>query len=336
MSFPEASGQRVGLVIIGRNEGERLVRSLRSLSATRGAVVAAVVYVDSASTDGSVARAREAGAIVVPLDVSIPFTAARARNEGWTALVRHDPELEFVQFIDGDCELDPDWLAAGLAFLAAHPEVAVVCGRRRERFPGASPYNRLCDMEWNTPVGQAEACGGDSLMRMAALQAAGGFRSAMMAGEEPELCARLRAAGWRIWRLDAEMTIHDAAMTRFGQWWMRGVRSGFGYAQVWSGTRDTAQPLYGRELARTVGWGAVLPAAIFGGALLHPALGAAGFAVYAAQIARVALRTGPTRAFSWRYGALMVISKFAEFQGLIRFLRRQGAKPASSIEYKAA
>jgi len=145
------------------------------------------------------------GADVVALDMDLPFTAARARNAGVDALMAMPTPPDFVQFIDGDCELQPGWIETALAFLQKNPEAAVACGRRRERFPEASVYNRLIDLEWDTPVGQASACGGDALMRADAVQQAGGFNPNLIAGEEPELCVRLRAAGWQIWRLDAEM-----------------------------------------------------------------------------------------------------------------------------------
>lgn len=70
-----------GVVVIGRNEGERLRQCLRSLLPT---VVA--VYVDSGSTDGSAKWARDNGAEVVDLDASVPFTAARVRNAGFQRL----------------------------------------------------------------------------------------------------------------------------------------------------------------------------------------------------------------------------------------------------------
>ncbi len=156
-----------------------------------------------------------------------PFTAARARNAGLARLSGDG----FVQLVDGDCELRPGWVAAALAAMAAHPRAVVVCGRRRERHPEASVWNRLCDREWDTPVGPALACGGDALMRLPALRAAGGFREDLIAGEEPELCLRLRRAGGEVWRIDAEMTLHDAAMTRFGQWWRRSRRAGHAFAE---------------------------------------------------------------------------------------------------------
>jgi len=102
----------------------------------------------------------------------------------------------------------------------------VVCGCCRERFPDRSIFNMLCDIEWDTPVGEANACGGDAMMRADAFGQANGYRDDLIAGEEPEICVRLRAVGWKIWRLGEEMTLHDAVMTRFSQWWNRTKLSG--------------------------------------------------------------------------------------------------------------
>ena len=212
---------KVAAVVIGRNEGERLKRCLASLQG-----LAQLVYVDSGSTDGSLQAARDAGAEVVELDMTAPFTAARARNAG-AALI----DAPFIQFVDGDCEVQPGWINAALTWLADRPEAAVACGRRRERAPEASVYNALADDEWNTPIGEATACGGDALIRTEAFLAAGGYRDDLIAGEEPELCLRLRRLGWSVWRLDEEMTLHDAAMTRFSQWWIRTRRAGHAFAE---------------------------------------------------------------------------------------------------------
>lgn len=218
----------IGAVVIGRNEGERLRRCLASLSGQFDQSV----YVDSGSTDDSVMVARSFGVEVVELDTRSPFTAARARNAGFRSLRDSLPEAELVQFIDGDCELHPDWLSAAKAVMARNPDAAIVCGRRRERSPADSVYNRLCDREWDTAVGEAESCGGDSLMRVAALEEAGGFTDALIAGEEPDLCHRLRKAGWSVYRVAREMTLHDAAMSRFAQWWQRNRRSGYASAEA--------------------------------------------------------------------------------------------------------
>jgi glycosyltransferase involved in cell wall biosynthesis len=304
--------QSIGLVVIGKDEGERLKVCLRS--APNGVPI---VYVDSGSEDGSVAFARSIGARVLELDKDQPFTAARARSEGFRELLLQFPYLPFVQFVDGDCEIETDWLAIGEAFLSAQGDYAAVCGRRRERYPEVSFYNRMCDEEWNTPVGDALACGGDALYRVSAFVDVGGFDPSVVAGEEPELCARLRRAGWRIHRLDAAMTVHDANMTRTYQWWMRSVRCGFGYAQVWWKTRSNGGPsIYGRQIASALFWtlGVTALAVTLAVAATPWALLTAP-AIWTAQLVRLALRMG------WRKGLHLLLGKVAETLGALRYAR---------------
>ncbi len=305
---------RLAVIAIGRNEGVRLERCLRSLDPKR----LPVIYVDSGSTDGSQELAHGMGAIVHALATDRPFTAARARAEGFAAMLALMSEPDYVMFVDGDCEIEQGWLDRAVAFLDKEPRYAVVCGRRRERHPDTSSYNRLIDREWATPVGVADACGGDAMFRCRAYVAAGGFDPAMIAGEEPELCARLRGQGWAIMRLDAPMTIHDAAMERFSQWWRRAIRSGMGYAQAWWRTRgSTAGSLYSRELARAIGWAALLPLAALALAVLwHPLWLALWPVATLAQFVRLVRRDG---AFAAR---LAVAGKYAELIGIARFVGR--------------
>ena len=303
--------ERAAAIVIGRNEGARLEACLASMPEG----LARVVYVDSGSTDGSVAAARAAGALVVELDPARPFTAARARNEGAAALAAAGHAPDYLQFVDGDCTLVPGWVETAVAFLDAHPQAAVVCGRRRERFPEASVYNRLCDREWDTPVGRARACGGDALMRRAAFEAAGGFRASLIAGEEPELCLRLRADGWEVWRIDAEMALHDAAMTRFAQWWKRSRRGGYAAAE--------GAALHGRgpdrhgvaQTCRALIWGAALPATALLGTLATPWT-LALLAAYPAQITRLALRKGGRRG-DWEEAVFLTLGKVPEAAGIL-------------------
>lgn len=323
---PGKAATQVVAVVIGRNEGARLLRCLHSLEAE----VARITYVDSGSTDGSAQAAAAKGVDVVPLDMSRPFTAARARNAG---LERVGP-TEYVQFVDADCEVQPGWIAEARCFLDANSEVAAVTGRLRERHPETSVYNRLCDREWDTPIGEANACGGIAMMRLAALTEVGGFDPSLIAGEEPELCVRLRAAGWTIWRLDAEMALHDAAMTRFGQFWKRARRGGHAFAEGAARHGGPPERHFVAETRRALLWGAALPAAILGATL---ALGTAGLLpalLYPVQVARVARRDGGTRA-AWEYALFLMIGKFAEAQGAIEYhWRRKRGRPAAIMEYK--
>jgi GT2 family glycosyltransferase len=312
---------KVDAVVIGRNEGARLVACLASLTGLRR-----VVYVDSGSTDGSGMAAKAAGAEVVALDLSTPFTAARARNAGLAVLANDPPD--FVQFLDGDCVLQPGWLQAALQGFAAHPAAVVICGRRRERFPSSSIYNRLIDAEWDTPIGQATACGGDALMRFAAVQAVGGYDPALIAGEEPDLCLRLRRAGGEVWRIDAEMTLHDAAMTRFGQWWQRSKRAGHAFAEGAAKHAGGPERHWQAETRRAILWGAALPAVALAGAAVHPA-SLALLLAWPLQVMRLTPRLGLIRA------AFTVLGKLAEAQGALGYyLGRLRGKRRGLIEYK--
>ncbi len=326
-----SSAARVGVVVIGRNEGPRLVDCLTSLSH----YTADLVYVDSGSTDGSRELARKSGVKLIELDISIPFTAARARHTGYLALISAVPDVEFVQFVDGDCEVQPGWIETGCAFLKYNESVAAVCGRRRERFADASIYNRFCDQEWDTPVGEAQACGGDSLIRCSAYDEAGGFDGRLICGEEPELCVRLRQLGWTIWRLDAEMTLHDAAMSRFSQWWRRSVRTGFGFAEVSRLHQGSRFGIWRKETKRAVLWAGILPIAICAGALIEPMVLLA-LVIYPLQAARIALRDRSSGPGKWSRAVYLVLGKFPELQGVLTYYwRRMLGQTSTLIEYKA-
>jgi glycosyltransferase involved in cell wall biosynthesis/GT2 family glycosyltransferase len=326
----------VGLVVIGRNEGERLQRCLTSVLRH----TPAVVYVDSGSTDGSAARSRARGVAVVELDLSTPFTAARARNVGVDELLRLYPDLTFVQFVDGDCEIADGWLDAARRELEEDGGVAVACGRLRERNPQASVYNRLCDMEWDGPAGDVEACGGNAFMRVAAVRSVDGFRESLVAGEEPELCLRLRAEGWRVRRLGTQMALHDAAMTRFRQWWKRAVRGGQAFAECSWIHRAGPIRLWAREARSSWFWGLVLPALALAAAPLLPPLSLAlllGYLLLGLRVYRCRRRFGSPPRDARLYAFFCVLAKFPQALGQLRYHRnRLLSRRGGLIEYKTA
>jgi GT2 family glycosyltransferase len=319
-----------GVVAIGRNEGDRLKQCLTSASDA-----AQAVYVDSGSSDGSVQWAMISGIDVLELDLTLHFTAARARNAGVRRLKELAPDLSYVQFIDGDCQLNRTWPGEAASFLHSNPAVGAVFGRRRERFPERSIYNRLCDKEWDGPIGEVLSCGGDVMMRLRAFEAAGGFRDALIAGEEPELCVRLRALGWKIWRLDREMTAHDAAMLHFRQWWRRQMRSGYAFAQgaALHGRRPERHWVW--ESCRALLWGIGFPFLI---ACAFSILGWWGLLlplIYPIQIMRRTTRMPGPWPLRLQFAFFEQLSRFPEALGQLRFARdwllgRQG----QLIEYK--
>jgi hypothetical protein len=280
------------------------------------------------------------GVEVISLDLSVPFTAARARNAGIARLRELAASVQFVQVVDGDCEIVDGWLQRARQELLEHEKVAVVCGRRRERFPDASPYNRLCDMEWNTPIGEAEACGGDALIRIQPFLQIGGYDDSIIAGEEPEMCLRVRQLGWKIHRIDAEMTLHDAQMVRFGQWWKRTVRSGHAYAEGFARHGRGAERFCRDQMRSIIEWGLMLPLIALGLAWFTWGLSLALFLGYALLFVRVRnwrLQIGDPAPHARLYAAYCVLGKFAQLVGAAQYwMNRLLGRRTRIIEYKGA
>lgn len=318
----------LGIVVIGRNEGERLKKCLASVIGYGYPTV----YVDSGSTDRSVELAQSMKVSTVVLDPSLAFSAARARNTGAEYLSKKDTKIEYIQFIDGDCVMSSQWLQAAFENFKKNEQAAIVCGRRREMFVEASVYNLLCDLEWNTPIGEAEACGGDAMMRVKALKEAGAYNPLLIAGEEPELCIRMRKRGWKILRIDADMTLHDAAMTKFYQWWKRAIRSGYAYAQVGS--------MYGawgaREVLSVFFWVLVLPL-VFSGTRLPMIVLSCIYLALLAKIAIHRLSSGCSLRQASIYAVFCILAKVPQFLGILKFCcTKISGKASRLIEYKSS
>lgn len=328
----------VAAVAIGRNEGERLQRCLTSLVQQVGRVI----YVDSGSRDDSVAFARSLGVQVVELDMSRPFTAARARNAGFMALMADDPLPEYVQFVDGDCAVVDGWIAAGAAHLQAHPGLGLVTGWRAEIAPEQSVYNAMCDVEWHRPAGPITACGGDMMVRRTAFEAVDGLTPDLIAGEDEEFCLRLGQAGWGLERLPLPMTRHDAAMTRFSEWWQRAVRAGHAFAQI-----GRMHPAHFRaERRRILIYAVALPLVFLGGLIMAISgavlsgvlLAVAALSLYELSWLRTSyglMRDGLPAAQAIRHGAFLTLSKFANLIGVLTYhWRRLRQREMRLIEYK--
>jgi len=326
----------VGVVVIGRNEGERLKRCLGSLQG-RGWPV---IYVDSGSTDGSIALAQSMNCETLPLDAARPFSAARARNEGISWMSRRRPDLEYLQLLDGDTELLDGWIEEGVRLLDDRAEACAVVGRLNEIHPEQSVYNRICDLEWKLPAGEVQIFGGIALLRVKAFVESGGFNETLIAGEEPELSQRLRRSGWKIVSLERDMALHDAGITRFGQWWKRALRSGHAYAQVCSMGSGLWNRFGLRQCLRTWFWVALLPLGACLSTLLHPACPLAGAGIFLLQLIRIAVgirRRGASAGTSAAYALLWLPSQAAQALGQLKFLwTRLLRRRSVLIEYKNA
>lgn len=311
----------LGIVVIGRNEAAHLVSCLAALPREP------TVYVDSASTDGSIDLARAAGVETVALHTPPATTAARGRNAGLAHLLEFAPDVSEVQMVDGDTFIDAAWIETARRALASDARLGAVFGQLRERHPGASLYNRLCDREWKVMPGRVRACGGIALFRVAAIQAAGGYPDDMIAGEEPDLCLRMRALGWEIEALAAPMGSHDAGLLHFGQWWARARRAGHAYAEHVAKHGARADPAWHRQLVSIILWAGLLPLATILLAATIPVLAPAPPALWLLQVMRIwrrEQRQGEPDAF-W-IAAMTMIAKFAQLTGVVAFVSRRAMR----------
>ncbi len=328
--------EQIGIVIIGRNEGERLRKSLNSVIGK----TACLVYVDSGSTDGSIDLAKSLGVEVIELDSSIPFTAARAYNTGVEHLLKLKSELQFVQFLDGDATLSDGWLETAYAQLNNNPEIAVVCGRRREEFPDKTLYNFLSELEWITPIGEVQECGPEAMMRISSFLDVGGFNPDLIAGEEPELCYRLRQQGGKIIRLEADTSVHDVQMEYLSQWLKRCRRGGYAFAEeAWLHGFKTEHYRVKQCLSIWF-WTLVLPSvAILMGWKIGIVSLVILLATYLLLLIKIYFSSRQKRRLNHKqaiiYSIFCLIGKFPELLGQIEFiLRKLLIKPRSIIEYK--
>lgn len=327
--------EKVGVVVIGRNEGDRLIRSLESVvDGSRP-----IVYVDSGSTDGSCEEARKRGVEIVELDLSIPFTAARARNAGFERMSEKYPEVEYVQFIDGDCEVVKGWLKAAVDTLEKNPQVVAVCGWRREIYPERSVYNRICDVEWRMgAIGTILSFAGDVMIRSEALAAVGGYNNSMIAFEEGELCVRLRQNGGILLRIDRNCTLHDADIQSVVQWWKRAKRWGYGLAQISYVYGTFTERHFVQSILRIWLWGIMIP--LLALALAVPSYGISLLALgrYPVAIWREISRkqkAGYSREDSVAWGISAPMAAIPGALGLVQFyLDRLSNKQHKIIEYK--
>jgi glycosyltransferase involved in cell wall biosynthesis len=318
---------KVGIVIIGRNEGARLIECFKSVISAE----APLVYVDSQSSDASVEEAHKYKIETIVLDSSKPLSAARARNEGFNRLVELNSEIEYIHFIDADCELHPNWLNTAISVLEQQNEIALVCGRLREKYRNTSVYMRLCDIDWYRPPGVVAYCGGIATYRRSIFELHNGFDAGLIAGEEPELCARIREKGGQILCIAAEMGTHDSAMNKFSQWWKRCVKVGYGYMSGigWGGWR--------KQYKSALFWGLLLPGVVLLLLSYTSGFSLLFFALYPMQVFRVyqGIEGEALTAYDrFIYSFFCVLSKFPETQGLLMYFISKLLNKSKIIQYK--
>ena len=247
---------RLTLVVIGLNEASSLPACFESVHrAHLGDLSYEMLYADGGSADGSISLAEAAGVDRV-LGGEKRRRAAENRNAGL-----HAAQGEYIQFLDGDMTLHPEWIPAALALLEAHPEVAVVWGQLQEA--RTSRYYQALGLDWEFPEGPSRYCGGAALFRTEMLREAGGFPEDVVYGEEPFLCWRLRNEfGHVVWHLHQPMAGHDLDYGGFGDYVRRNIRCGETFAEVASRCWRTSDPLWRGEVGNNLAWAVLLLGAL--------------------------------------------------------------------------
>lgn len=322
---------KIGIVVIGRNEAARLPATFRALLATG----LPLIYVDSLSLDNSLEVAQSFGVENLSLSPDKPVNASRARNVGVQWLLERLPDLRYVQFVDGDTVIDPEWLPAAVACLDAQPQVGFVCGQLREKDRDSNIYRRLCDMEWRweaTDNAEPSRLGGMGLMRVAAFKQAGGYDESLIAGADPELYGRLVKDGWRLQILPVMMGVHDSGMVAFKQWWTRAVKSGFSFAN----SKDANA--WRRERRSALAWGAGLPLAVLFGVLVVDIRYLALLLAFPLNVCRIRA-SGAKQQFSsfdrWLYAGACMLSKIPQTIGIVRcHWQKRSKHGVTLIQYK--
>lgn len=317
----------VGIIIIGRNEGERFKLCLNSaLKASYP-----IVYVDSASVDDSVQYAQDNDVSVVQLTNEQPLNAAIARNAGFKQLLIDNKEIKYVHFIDADCEIADNWIEQAVSALSENDKLSAVCGRLREKNIYESIYTRLCDMSWYIKPGEINSCGGIATVKANIFKELNGFNETLIAGEEPEFYGRVRKQGYTVQCLEFFMGTHDCAMTSFSQWWTRTVKTGFGFAnaQKWGAWQSRQRSI--------LVWTLFIPLFIFLASSFELSFITLGL-IYPIQIVKIALKSNIPYDFSNKLldAFFCVFSKFPQLIGMIKYqLSRLSGQQNKNIEYKA-
>jgi len=317
----------IGIVVIGRNEGERLIKCLHSVMKSEKPIV----YVDSASNDGSAKYADSLGVSVVKLTDDKPINAAIARNAGFELIMNEHPSLELIHFIDADCELDINWLNHASNTLENNEKVSAVCGRLREKDVGKSVYTKLCDMSWYIKPGEINSCGGIATIKVDVFKELKGFNETLIAGEEPEFYSRVRKKGYIVLCLDVAMGTHDCAMESFEQWWTRTVKTGFGFA---NGSQWGA---WSKRQYSILIWVLLIPLTILCGTIIEPWLLSSAL-IFPIQILKIAIKSTIPYSFKGKLldATFCVFSKFPQFVGMVKYqVSRFSKEQNKNIEYKA-
>jgi GT2 family glycosyltransferase len=195
----------LAVVVICRNEAQWIDGCLASVRAAVGGIGADVVVVDSCSSDGTPDVVRRHPVKLIELRPDAPLSPALGRVVGQAAT-----RSRYLLFVDGDTDIEAPWLQHALDHLESAPDVAGVGGRLAEvHYEHARIVGGIRDIfDTGDRLVEVEELGGTAVYRRTALEQVGSFNPFLSSYEEPELVARLRAAGHHAVRLPLLMGTH--------------------------------------------------------------------------------------------------------------------------------
>jgi GT2 family glycosyltransferase len=283
--------------------------------------------VDSASKDRTTKIAARYPISVLKLRPEQRLTAAAGRHVGykWTT-------GDLVLFLDGDMELCAGWLDQALGVMQSRSDVAVITGKvidlpKALQTPTTEHVETLDKDATGVYVRQG---GGAAMYRRSVLERVGTFNPYLYSDEEPELCLRIRHAGYRVFQLPHPIAFHysapaEALSTFLGKWnhnlWLgygQNIRYFFGSPLLW---------IYLKER----GW-AVLPALILSfGMLAMVASGLTGhwgwLGLWGALVIMLAIGIA-IRKRSLKRALLSLLRRLLVLDGTVRGLLLKAHDPA--------
>jgi glycosyltransferase involved in cell wall biosynthesis len=318
----------LSVILISRNQEWNIARLVESvLRETAPLPSTEIVLVDSASTDRTTEIAARYPITVLRLRPNQRLTAAAGRYVGYKRTTGN-----LVLFLDGDMELCQGWLEQAIAVMQSRSEVGVVCGRLIHR--PVAPI-KPADEPPEFPNADVAGCddvraGGAAMYRRSVMEQVGTWNPYLYSDEEPEICLRIRYAGYRILRLARPIVFHysapaDSVSTLFGR------RS----RNLWLGFGQNIRYFLGSPLLwlylRERGWAVVPALALSAGVIATVASRLTGnwrwLALWGACLAMVTIGIA-IRKRSLKHGIFTIVERLLILEGTIRGLLLKPFDPA--------
>lgn len=194
---------KVSIVIIGRNEEKTVGKCLTAaIGAAEQIGGAEIIFVDSASTDNTVAVVQSYGIRVLSLKPDWVLTPSAGRFIG-----SHYSTGDFILFVDADTLVYRDFLPKAIEHFRRNPTIGGINGRlddtdeQGEIFENVEErYDEITEVKWL----RGPCC----FYRREALRCAGSFNPHLAVEEEAELGLRLIKHGWKLRLIPVPMACH--------------------------------------------------------------------------------------------------------------------------------